>query len=184
MIHYINAYDSTASKDIGGAINKAIIQLNADDDDWIVNNDADTLWLLPDSKVQLENILSDTTFDILGAITNRLGMQHQLVHDMFNETDILNHIEVAKTMQSLNRNIVVETDQVLAAFCLCFKVATWKKLGGFREKSIQFDIFFSHNAVSLGMKLGIMAGVYLLHLYRLSTNHTDITHLLPKAESD
>lgn len=180
--NFISPYRT--DKNIGKAINDNITQLSLNDDDWVIHCDQDVLWLLPDSKAQLIGILSDTTFDILGAITNRLGMQHQLVHDMFNETDILKHIEVAKTMQSLNSNVVVETDQVLAAFCLCFRVGTWKKLGGFRENSIQFDIFFSHNAVSLGMKLGIMAGVYLLHLYRLSTTHTDITHLLPRVDSD
>jgi len=178
-IHYIQPYST--SKNLGGAINEAIAQLCAEPEDWIVLTDHDVLWLLPNSKAQVEEILTETNFDILGAVTNRLAMTHQLHQGMFDVYDIRHHIEVAKSRQDMCANHVQECDNILAAFCLCFRVSTWNKLGRFEENSIQFDTMFSYKAQRMGMKLGLMLGVYLYHLYRTGSDNPtkDIKHLLP-----
>jgi GT2 family glycosyltransferase len=175
MIHYISPFRQ--DKNIGKAINDAITQLSASDEDWVIHIDQDVLWLLPDSKSRLERILSTTEYDILGAVTNRLSMPYQLASNMFDETDIKRHIEVAKLLDS---DVVEPYMHILAAFCLCFKVKTWKQLGGFEDNSISFDTTFSLKAQMSGLKLGLCVGVYVFHLYRmLSDNPTrDIKHFL------
>lgn len=179
-VHYIQPYDKNSPPNIGGAINSAIRQLNADPNDFICLLDHDVIFLRHDSKRQLEEILETTDYHILGVATNRLAISHQLVPGMFDVTDIREHIKCANAMHEANFGKVVPLNDMLAAFCLCFRVSTWQKLGGFHENSLQFDSLFSCAARSMKMKLGIMTGVYVMHLYRmLSANPTqDITHLL------
>lgn len=177
-IHYISPFRS--DKNIGKAINDAIIQLNGNENDWICLTDHDVLWLLPDSKSQLQHILSETEYDILGPGTNRLANDTQLVAGMFDLTDIKKHIEIAKILQTTQPYEVVATRATLAAFCLCFRIKTWHKLAGFAEKSIQFDTIFCNNAIKEGLKMGVMCGIYLFHLYRMQSHNPkhDIKHLL------
>lgn len=189
MIHYIQPYDKHSPPNIGGAINAAIRQLNADQNDFICLLDHDVLFLRPDGKKQLEEILKTTDYDILGPATNRLAMQHQLVitfegEDVFTNTDITFHCRIANYLHKANYGSVIPLNDILAAFCLCFRVSTWERLGGFKENSLQFDSLFSCAARSLKMKLGIMTGIYLFHAYRLmSDNPTqDIKHLLQPME--
>lgn len=176
MIHYISPYST--SKNIGGAINAAIRQLNAPDDDWICLTDHDMMWLLPDSKARLECILSTTEYDILGPVTNRLAMPYQLASNMFDVVDIKRHIEVARLLES---DIVEPYPHILAAFCLCFKVSTWKQLGGFKENDVTFDVVFSLMAQQSKLKLGLMIGIYVFHAYRMWSDNPkhDTMHLLP-----
>jgi hypothetical protein len=176
MIHYISPYST--SKNIGGAINDAIKQLNANDEDFIVHLDQDCMWLRPDSKRQLEEILFTTDFDILGAVTNRVGLKIQLVNGLFGISDMLTHLQVAEKLHNENYGVVVSVNEPLAAFCLCFRVGVWKKLGGFRENCLQFDWWFTENARKMGLKLGLMTGILVFHLYRLGRCVEDITHLL------
>lgn len=175
-IFYISPY--RADKNIGKALNEAIEGLDAGSEDWICHCDMDVMWLRPDSKKQLEEILSATDFDILGPTTNRLGLDYQLAEGLFDVVDIKVHIDVANRLHEQNYGKVVEIDRPLAAFCLCFKVKTWEKLGGFIEKNIQFDWLFSEMARKNGMRLGFMRGIYLFHLYRMGKDKNDFSHLL------
>lgn len=177
-IWYISPFSIT--KNIGKAINDNIKALRTEPDDWIVHIDQDVCLLRPDSKRQLEEILSQTTYDILGPVTNRLSMQHQLLHNMFDCTDMREHIKAADACHEANYGQVIPTRYILAAFCLCFRVSTWEKLAGFQENSIQFDSIFCAGALNSGMKCGIMTGIYLYHHYRLwSTNPLqEVQHLL------
>lgn len=178
MIHYISPYRS--DKNIGKAINDAIKQLNANPENWICHCDMDVLWLRPDSKKQLEEILETTDFDILGPLTNRLSMNHQLMGGMFYEYDMCKHAECANVLNDANYGKVVQIQDILAAFCLCFRVSTWQKLGGFYENSLQFDSLFSIDARRDKMKIGIMTGIYVFHAYRLLSDNPkqDIAHLI------
>lgn len=177
-VHFISPYRT--DRNIGFAINEAIEQLNANPNDWIVHNDQDTLWLLPDSKTQLISILNKTEYDLLGPTTNRLANHYQLFDFMFDESNIHKHIDLAKGRQSEYYGEVQPYAHVLAAFCLCFKVKTWIKLGKFTEKNITFDTDFSLSAHENGMKLGLMIGIYCLHLYRWGSSNPkyDIAHLI------
>lgn len=176
-IHYISPYRT--DKNLGKAINNAIAQLNAADEDWIIHTDQDICFLLPDTKSRIERILSTTKYDLLGPVTNRLAMPYQCVNGMFDVWDIREHVKVAQQIQS---DKVEPYSHILAAFCLCFKVKTWKQLSGFAENTIQFDTMFSLIAEKVGLRKGVMTGVYLFHAYRpLSTNpRMDVTHLLPE----
>lgn len=183
-IHYISPYDSSPQKNIGGAINCAIEQLNAADEDWIVHVDQDVLWLLHDSKKHFEHILrAPNAPDIVGPMTNRLANPHQLSPTFFDEKDLEIHIQHAKILFSENRYNVQPTNLNLAAFTLAFKVSVWKRVGKFVENDIRFDSQFCINAKSAGFKLGIAIGIYVFHLYRMCQEgeaRKNYKHLLPE----
>ena len=176
-IHYISPYDAV-NKNIGGAINKSIEQLNINSSDWIVHIDHDVLFLRPDSKAQLEHILQTTKYDLLGPLTNRLAQRYQLVPDMFGVTDIRAHVDIANGLHTSHYGQTQSTPNVLAAFCLCFRKSVWDACR-FRESSLQFDSQFSIAAKRAGFRAAIMTGLYVFHAYRLwSTNpRQDIRHL-------
>lgn len=177
-VHYISPYSLT--KNIGGCLNDAIQQLNPSPYDWVCHLDQDALWLLPDSKAQLEHICANTKFDVIGPVTNRLAQRYQQVEGMFDQYDIREHVKMSQKLQTDNYGIVQSTPNVLAAFCLCFRVKVWEKIK-FTENSLQFDSQFSISARRQGFTTGLMIGLYVFHLYRpLSTNPTqDLQHLLP-----
>lgn len=183
-VHYISPYST--EKNIGKAINDAIITLCGNADDWVCLTDHDVLWLLPESKAQVENILNETQYDLLGCVTNRLAQTYQILPDTFDIYDIREHINIAKNRRHKFGNSVTEYKQVLAAFMLCFRISTWHKLGGFKENSLQFDSLFSIKVQRMGMKLGLMQGVYVYHLYR--TGHSQpaqyIEHLKPHSHPE
>jgi hypothetical protein len=167
-VHYISPYSTTSPPNIGGAINEAIRQLSPSDDDWIVHTDQDICFLRPDSKKQIEEVLSSTDYDVLGCLTNRLASPHQLYGGKFNEdSDIRNHIAIANECHKSNYGMVKETSINIAAMLMCFRVKTWKEVGGFKENSIRFDSEFTDAVQARGGKLGIMQGVYVFHLYRM-----------------
>lgn len=178
-IFYISPYDRNSPPNIGGAINKMIRKTLSSPDDWFVLQDYDCMFLLPDSKSQLEQILWRTKYDILGPRMNRLGNDYQLSPGMFDETDIRKHIALATYLSDEYWLKVKKfSGGPLAAACLCFKRSTWERLGGFDEHSLAFDTLFCHRAELAGMKLGIMEGIYIWHTYRLSKAVNNIDHLL------
>lgn len=178
-IHYISPYRS--DKNIGKAINDAIIQLQAAEDDFIVHTDHDCMFLLPDSKRQLEEILESTDFDILGPLTNRLAGFSQTIAGAFDITDLRDHIKMAQQLSEIKYGKTTEVREQLAAFCLCFRRRTWTELGGFPENNIQFDYLFCSRALRDGKRLGVMIGIYMFHLYRLWSEgdaRREISHLV------
>lgn len=177
--HYISPY--SREKNIGGAINDAISCITAGSEDWIVLTDHDILFLLPDTKAHIEQILEATTYGVLGCMTNRIGVQEQLFEGEFIESgDISLHMEIAKHSWKNHGDSIKPTTGFLGAFMLCFRVSVWQQLDGFKEKAINFDKIFVDKARFMHFKIGIMEGIYCFHLYRWgSTNpRRDIAHLL------
>lgn len=167
-VHYISPF--SIEKNIGKAINHTVKDLHYCQNDWIVHCDHDTLWLLPDSKVQVERILSETDYDVLGCMTNRLRSREQLYYGHFNDDDrIREHIRIAtECREKFGEDI--KTAGIIAACMMAFKVSVWEQVGGFQEGILNFDAVFCHSARSLGFKVGIMQGVYIFHSYRIWSN--------------
>lgn len=178
-LHWISPYRS--DKNIGAAINEAIMDVRYCPGDWICLTDHDVLFLLPDSKAQIERILlSETEFDVLGCMTNRIRSKEQLIQGFFNNDDcIRNHIQIADLLQS---DAVIPARGVMAAFMLCFRVSVWEKVGGFAEGVINFDTLFNSACRNAGFKIGLMKGVYVWHSYRIMSKVPlqDCTHLINK----
>lgn len=182
-IHYIEPFRT--DKNIGKAVNDAVhtifVSPASSVDDWIILTDMDMMWLLPDTKAHVEAILSETDYDILGCMTNRLRSPEQLVGGRFNEDDrIREHIRIAGECWKNAGPMVVDAKGVMAGFCLCFRVSTWVKVGGFVEDTLGFEWHFDFEARKMGFKVGLMKGIYVFHAYRLLSKNPikDCRHLM------
>lgn len=70
----------------------------------------------------------------------------------------------------------------MAAFMLCFRVSAWEKVGGFVEGTVNFDTVFCGAVRAAGLRIGLMRGVYIFHVYRIMSKIPlqDVAHLINK----
>lgn len=172
-----------SDKNIGKANNDFIELLP--DDAWVCITDADAMFLRPDFGKCIEEIINNTSFDLIGCVTNRLGGVHQLYNKEFSEDlNVYNHYEIANKLWEDNGSKTSTTTGV-AGVCMIFSKKTWVKAGKFREKSITCDTEFNKSVVRVGGKIGLAEGLYMFHAYRIwehgkgrSTAQQSIKHLL------
>lgn len=181
VIHYLTPYST--EKNIGKAYNEAIDRVG-DDNDWIVVRDGDTLFPTPDWGRHIEDALSKAgdQYALIGAMTNRIGGEHQRAAGMWDVWDMRDHVRKAKEMEGANWGVVEETNLGVAGFFMAFRKKTWRAIK-FTEKTNEsrlFDTVFYKAVRSRKMRVGIMKGLYIVHLYRpLSDSpRTDVKHLV------
>lgn len=167
QIHYFTPYATDGN--IGKAYNEAC-SLVSDPEDWIVIRDGDTMFLTPDWGKQIEaNIKAHgEQYGLIGAVTNRIRSPHQRpTHvDMFNEMDMKKHYEVALDLSRKQHLTITPTQLEVAGFFMAFQKKTWDKVK-FRENTRLFDVHFSDDTAKIGVKKGILRGLYILHSYRI-----------------
>lgn len=179
-IHYIVPYNT--NKNIGKAVNDAIEQLGADDDDWIVLRDGDTCFLTPQWGKHIEDALmkAGSYFSLIGCMTNRIGSKHQRIAGMYDEVDMTKHYAKAVELQEKHYAQIEEIKDGVAGFLMAFPVKVWKK-HKFPEGTIQFDTGFYKLIRNGGGKVGLMKGLYIFHMYRLwaeGNARREIQHLI------
>lgn len=176
-IYYSNPY--SIEKNFGKAIND-FCQIVPNDDDWIVIQDGDICYLTPEwGRIIHDSLaLNGDRFGLIGCYTNCLNSLDQL-HGKKRVIDLpmIDHYHIAKSYQSLD--IVDFPKGIIAGFWMAFKKSTWKKVGCFSENDRSFDITFSLKVQKAGMRIGIMQGLYVYHLYRIwdNGNPLSIDHL-------
>lgn len=164
-IFYSNPYRS--DKNIGKAYNDFIKSLQAEDNDWVVIQDGDMMYLTPDWGRRIEDALAldGEKFGLVGCYTNRLNSKNQLHKNTFSEeTDICKHYEIALTY---NQDGIEPFKHIVAGLWMAFQIKTWKKLGGFTENNISCDAIFNAKVRDAGMKVGLIRSLYVFHLYRI-----------------
>lgn len=182
QVHHITP--ARSDKDFGKAVNQIIEGLP--DQDWICLRDIDTFPPYHEVFIkQIEAVAnSNHGYSLLGCMTNRLGLDYQLVKGMFSEMDITKHREKAKELSIKNTIKPLSGAQTVGGVMMLFSKSTWLKAGKFPEGGIKIkgsfvDYHFSRSVAKFG-KLGICEGIYLFHNYRIdSSNPTrDIKHLI------
>lgn len=166
-IYWVAPFDS--EKNIGRSHNRHC-EMVPNSEDWICITDSDVLFLLPDTKKQIEDIIikHGNDYQVFGCLTNRIASQHQQVDTggTFENTDILYHKKLASRCQKDYYSEVKETQKNIAGFLMIFQKKTWMKYL-FSDNSIRFDSEFTDKVKKDGGKLAIMQGVYVFHDYRL-----------------
>ena len=158
MIYHITPF---CTGNIGKGINEMISLLP--DDAWICLRDQDTL-LFDGSGELIEQIVANNSdYSLIGCKTNRLGTKGQLIPNMYDNDSITAH---RQTFLDLFSFVVSPVSHVLAGVFMLFPKSVWEKVGGFKEKSIHFDIEFTNAVRKKGGKVGIAQGLYVLHMYR------------------
>ena len=97
MIHYITPYATDGN--IGRAYNEACSLVPAGD--WICIRDGDTMFATPNWGRHIEQVVQKygESYDLFGAMTNRVGINEQCLPDMFYELSLRRHHEVARLLE-------------------------------------------------------------------------------------
>jgi GT2 family glycosyltransferase len=171
MIYHFRPY--SVDKQFADAINTHC-NLVPNPDDWIVITDGDMMFLTPDWGVIIDRAIKDhgNEYDLLGCWVNRVNP----TSGQFNAKD---HYSVALAASQIEANITV-TDKI-GGFFMCFKKATWDKVGGFKQNTKWVDIDFCNSITNSGGKIGLINQLYVFHLYRPWAKNpaTDSRHLNP-----
>jgi hypothetical protein len=183
-VHHITP--GRSDKNIGKAINEIIERLP--ENDWICLRDIDTLPMYHEKIYQqCEEIARAAEFDLVGCMTNRLGLHYQLVGGRkSNDSDILNHRKIAVELYNTHGNQVMALQQAIGGLFMLFPKSTWLKVKGFPEGGIQinghfFDYHFCKSVMQQRLRIGIAKGIYLFHYYRFEHGEDTrkaIRHLL------
>lgn len=163
-ICYIQPYAS--DKNIGKEYNYHCDKVA--ENDWICILDHDVMFLHPETKKQIEEIVQTQgkAWDLLGAVTNRIASAHQCAYNTFSDNpNILDHYNTACELHTSNYGDVKMTLKGIAGFLMLMPKKTWTKLK-FIENNIAFDTDFSRRLLRKGGKIGVMTGVYVFHYYR------------------
>lgn len=180
MIYYFSPYD--AEGQIGRSHNRHC-EIVPHDEDWICITDSDVLFLLSDTKKQIEDtiFMHGYRYDVIGCLTNRIASPHQRFNkfEIEGNADITYHKKIAASLQLKNGCNIVPTAINIAGFLMIFKKKTWEKYR-FSDNSIRFDSEFTDKVQADNGRLGIMTGVYVFHDYRLGHENPEcyIDHLL------
>lgn len=154
-------------KNIGKAYNERIAILPKET--WIIIRDADCMYLTPDYGKVIEDIIMryGALYDIIGAVTNRLGSDEMCYGGKFSDNmDIRHHIEIANDVK---HDTGIKEVDICAGFFMMFKKSTWEKVGGFSENILDApytDKRFCAKIKVNGGKIGIAQNLYLFHAYR------------------
>lgn len=163
-------------KRIGYSHNKHC-QLVQDPEDWILITDGDACFLTPEYGDLIEEA-TKSGFDIMGCLTNRIGVPHLAVDGQLSKNpDLDYHVKRAKV--AIYDNDVLETNLV-AGFFMLFQKKTYDAIGGFPNNSITFDREFCARALELDFKIGVIQSIHMLHIYRWGKPHPQfyINHLI------
>ena len=171
-VHHITP--ARADKNLGKAINQIIEGLP--DNDWICLRDIDTVPPYHEAFIsQVEELVNNNQgYELLGCMTNRLGLKWQLVDGMFDEWDMKKHREVAKELAKKNTIKPLHRGQTVGGLFMLFSKQTWKKYGKFPEGGIKIKGSFVdyHFSLAVRGKKGIAEGIYLFHNYRPDAKDT------------
>jgi GT2 family glycosyltransferase len=168
-VHHITPGHS--DKNFGKSINELVEFVP--DEDWICLRDIDTLPLHHRAFFkQCEEIAERGDFDLIGCMTNRLGLKYQLHGGELSEDwDIKNHIKIAHERYEKHGSEVVDCDSTVAGVMMLFSKHTWEDIGRIPEGGVSIggsfvDYIINERVRKIGGRIGIAPGIYLFHIYR------------------
>lgn len=182
-VHHITP--GRSDKNFGKSIND-IIKL-IPDNDWICLRDIDTMPIYHEQFFkQCEEIANKGEYDLVGCMTNRLGLNWQLHHGQLSgNSDILDHRRIGiERFEQFGSEVKAVPNNYIGGMFMLFPKKTWMAVGGFPEGGIQIkgkfiDWWFCDLVRRKRLKIGIAPGIYLFHLYRIwKEKARDIQHLI------
>lgn len=143
------------------------------DDSWVCITDHDTL-KPPGFADRVAHVLRDhgRPDRLFGAMTNRVGWKNRaVIQPMYAERDISEHLITAKRIWNENKTDLIHID-IVCGYTMVFHKSLWKSMGGFLDRTIVFDKQISAHA----SECWLMAGVYIVHLYRWGMQNPELRH--------
>jgi len=186
MIAYIK--QGRSDKNLGKSINDLVRHLP--DDWWICSMDIDTIPVYHEIFYKTIEALTQSDYALIGCMTNRIGLKHQLHNGELSQNwDLQHHRQIAKDRFKEYGTKITECNfevgklaDTIAGFFLLFPKRTWNEVGGFPEGGIRIgpdmiDYIFNDKIKRKGLKIGIAQGLYIFHQYRPD-------HVNPRARTE
>lgn len=178
-IWYFKPY--SLEKDLGSAYNQ-YADLISNPEDWLCFLDIDTMFLLHDTPVQMQEIVERyPSTGLFTCYTNRVGAKPQCLNGVANEDpNMLNLYRIALQQQTEKRYNLVQIDHVISGFLMLIQKKTWDLIHGapVERGLLAIDNHISQRVLNAGLKIQLMEGVYLNHYYRLHKEMHDRSHLV------
>jgi len=152
------------------------------DEDWACFTDGDTLHLLSEYGMYLDEYIK--TYPEVGlwtCMTNRVYQSYQLLSGSIDSNhDILYHRKLAAENIDKNRLQLALLDNPKLPLSGCMMMISkevWKLTGGFSEGCLGVDNLMHVAVLKTSYKVGLMKGIYLYHFYRGDKDYTNTDHL-------
>lgn len=182
-IYYLTPY--AQDRKLGAAYNQSC-SIVPDDSDWICLRDGDTMFLNFDWGDIIANAINNHShiYSAFTCYASRIGGIAQQYENIISEdSDILNHREIALKNASLNAGKVkdISLTPFISGHFILFPKWLWNKVK-FMEKTNQgtflgIDNNFFHHVRVKGYKIGLIEDLYMFHYYRLKEGRDYNKHL-------
>lgn len=174
-VHIMKPY--ALDKNLGRAYNEAMAMIP--EGDWACLMDYDTMLLTPNSiSIMYTYIDIHEYAGMLTCFTNRIGNKCQLVKDLHDSRDVLDHITQANLMET---RVPASTyiKEPISGFLMLISKSTWNKIK-FDEsgKCLGVDNDYSRRILEAGMSIVRMDALYVFHIYRMKQGVKNKLHLL------
>ncbi len=162
-IYYTNGFN--IYKEIGEQHNQ-FGRLIDNPNDFIVFMDQDCMMLTPNAGKLIYEAVEEFggQYPVMGPLTNRIGLKHQLYDGLSPNYDVKYHSEIARDLSCKPPRI--KSVDVIAGMMMIVNAGLWRSLGGFRP-GIYFDQVFCSDVLSEGYKIGVLQHIYCWHSYRI-----------------
>ncbi len=182
MIYYFTPYSVT--KDYLQAIDKYMSLIS--DEDWACIMDADTAFLRPDFGVKiLEYVIAYPEAGLFTCYASRCHYSIQVRRGTDMHADsILYHKRMSDDLDRTLHMQIKEIDRHIAGHLMLIKKTTWMQIRDkvFRDaknkKILGVDTKISNAILSIGKKILLMRGIYLLHYCRMEEGFNYKKHLM------
>jgi GT2 family glycosyltransferase len=159
------AYD--VEKNLGRAYNDIMVRLFPGD--WAAFLDADAMWTTRVWYRQiLEAIAKYPDAGLFAAVTNRIGRKTQIPAGAPAGHDILEHYAFGKKQLEKYGSTVkdVTHDSPISGVVMCMGRETWGRIKGFKPGFFGVDNRAHLDVRQAGLKVYLLPGLYVYHLYR------------------
>lgn len=158
------------NKTLGWDYNK-FMKLLLNDDDWACLIDHDVMFTTKCWWHQMTEVVKKyPEYSCFTALTNRIGCPWQRLVPEEDNNDVLYHREIGAKLQKESYSEVVDKSNEnipMSGFLMLVKKEAWKscKFGDGRDGFAAVDNDFYKALQGEGLKIGVMRGIYLYHLY-------------------
>lgn len=158
-----------SDKNIGKSYNEMMSLIG--DNDWACFLDGDAVHTTHFFGSRIESVINDNPeYSLFTCYTNRVNCGWQIAPNVdIKSNDQKYHREFGEKLWNENGTLVTDNtnSQLMSGVMIMISKDTWRRVGGFKEeKMLSIDNDIHSKVKHLGLKLGLMTGIYLQHWYR------------------
>ena len=141
------------------------------DEDWACFLDHDAMFTTSTWYKTIENAIKDTEYGLIYCMTNRINPTVQKFQNVDEDNhDIKYHRKVGKKSEDKYGHEVIPYDMstyLPSGVCIIISQRAWRETPyGFKDGFLSVDNDIARQCREVGVKVGLMRGLYTYHWYR------------------